>query len=171
MPAMTTKAKQMGLKTFQNFKIVTSCSNDPAERKQQGGTCMALVNHIVERHVQRGEDTPGLGQWNYIVVADPGDSTVTAQHKQLLTMQGVKNANPWKQWDKDFLATIQKWKEGRYKVLFMGDLNGSIEDANISKMLASTELYDIMRSHHGINNPKTFINGSHAIDMILADKE
>eukprot|EP00957_Ditylum_brightwellii_P211679 15366462-Ditylum_brightwellii.AAC.1 len=53
----------------------------------------------------------------------------------------------------------------------MGDLNGSIEYTNISKMLATTELYDVMRSHHSINSPKTVINGSCAIDMMLADKE
>eukprot|EP00957_Ditylum_brightwellii_P186702 14216266-Ditylum_brightwellii.AAC.1 len=101
------------------------------------------------------------------IQTDPGNSTIMAQHKRLLTMQCVKNANPRKQWDKDF----RKWKKGRYKSLFMGDLNGSIEDTNISEMLATTELYDIMRSHHSINSPKTFINGSRAFDMILADKE
>eukprot|EP00957_Ditylum_brightwellii_P074376 5650815-Ditylum_brightwellii.AAC.2 len=105
------------------------------------------------------------------IQTDPGNSTVMDQHKQLLTMQGVRNTNPWKQSDKDFLAAIQKWKEGRYKVLFMGDLNGSIEDTDISMILATTELYDAMRSHHGISSPKTFINESHVIDTILADKE
>eukprot|EP00957_Ditylum_brightwellii_P084043 6389535-Ditylum_brightwellii.AAC.1 len=50
-PAMTTKAKQMGLKIFWNFKIVMLCSNDSVEHKQQGGACMALVNHMVGRHI------------------------------------------------------------------------------------------------------------------------
>eukprot|EP00957_Ditylum_brightwellii_P158486 12063584-Ditylum_brightwellii.AAC.1 len=86
-------------------------------------------------------------------------------------MQGVKNANPWKQWDRDFLAAIRKWKEGRYNVFFMSDLNGSIKDTGISKMLATNKLYGVMQSHHGVNSPKTFINGSCAIDTILADKE
>eukprot|EP00957_Ditylum_brightwellii_P146853 11179586-Ditylum_brightwellii.AAC.1 len=53
----------------------------------------------------------------------------------------------------------------------MGYLNGSIEDAGISKMLATTEIYDVMRSHHSISSPKSFINGSRAIGMILADEE
>eukprot|EP00957_Ditylum_brightwellii_P043877 3327497-Ditylum_brightwellii.AAC.1 len=150
-----------------------SCSDNPTDHKQQGDTCMAPVNNMVGRHVQSGEDASGFGQWIYIKIAgkhqrkivlitgyrlcvqsDPGDSTVTAQHKQLLTMKGIKNVNPRKQWDKDFLDAVKKWKDGGNKVFFMGDLNGSIEDADISKLLATAEFYDVMRSHHGINSQK-----------------
>eukprot|EP00957_Ditylum_brightwellii_P074375 5650815-Ditylum_brightwellii.AAC.1 len=61
MPAMTTKATQMGLKTCWNFKLVMPCSDDPTEHKQQGGTYMVLVNNMVGRHVQSREDTSGPG--------------------------------------------------------------------------------------------------------------
>eukprot|EP00957_Ditylum_brightwellii_P209378 15361487-Ditylum_brightwellii.AAC.1 len=85
-------------------------------------------------------------------------------------MHGISNTQPHKQWDMDFFAAFKKWRSKGNRVTFMGDLNGGIDDTDISKLLAAAELYNVIAAHHGINSPKMRINGPHAIDLLLADK-
>eukprot|EP00957_Ditylum_brightwellii_P173350 13198271-Ditylum_brightwellii.AAC.1 len=48
-------------KIFKNAKIITSTSDDPAGWRQQGGTCIGLVNSMVGRKMSGGEDNKGPG--------------------------------------------------------------------------------------------------------------
>eukprot|EP00957_Ditylum_brightwellii_P068625 5210312-Ditylum_brightwellii.AAC.1 len=59
----------MGRTKWDNFKLITSSSNDPADCHQRGGTCIGLVNNIVGRKTTSREDTKGLGQWSYVKIA------------------------------------------------------------------------------------------------------
>eukprot|EP00957_Ditylum_brightwellii_P144289 10993042-Ditylum_brightwellii.AAC.1 len=69
---MRREAEQMGSKIFKSAKIITSNSDDPAGWKQQGGTCIGLVNGIVGRKMSGGEDNKGLGRWSYVQIAGKG---------------------------------------------------------------------------------------------------
>eukprot|EP00957_Ditylum_brightwellii_P083511 6348610-Ditylum_brightwellii.AAC.1 len=66
---MIREAGKMGFKIFKNFKIITSTSNDPAGWKQQGGTCIGLVNGMVGRKMSGGEYNKRLGRWSYVQIA------------------------------------------------------------------------------------------------------
>eukprot|EP00957_Ditylum_brightwellii_P016421 1235151-Ditylum_brightwellii.AAC.1 len=59
----------MEFKLFQNFKLETSCNDNPVAHKQTGSTCIALVNNMVGRKISSVEDKSGLGQWSYILNA------------------------------------------------------------------------------------------------------
>eukprot|EP00957_Ditylum_brightwellii_P139476 10630063-Ditylum_brightwellii.AAC.1 len=59
-PKLIHEAEKMGVKLFKQFKVITSASDDPAEWKQTGGTCIGLVNGMVGRKMQGGEDGKGL---------------------------------------------------------------------------------------------------------------
>eukprot|EP00957_Ditylum_brightwellii_P142174 10832006-Ditylum_brightwellii.AAC.1 len=63
---MRREAEKVGSKIFKNAKTITSTSNDPAGWKQQGCTCIGLVNGIVGRKISGGEDNKGLGRWSYV---------------------------------------------------------------------------------------------------------
>eukprot|EP00957_Ditylum_brightwellii_P073334 5573137-Ditylum_brightwellii.AAC.1 len=43
---MESKAQYMGRKLFKNFTLVTSCSDNPAQYYQQGGTCIRITNRL-----------------------------------------------------------------------------------------------------------------------------
>eukprot|EP00957_Ditylum_brightwellii_P180337 13738212-Ditylum_brightwellii.AAC.2 len=100
----------MGRTVWKNFKLITSCSDDPVGRKQQGGTCIGFVNDIVGRHIASSEDETGICGWNYVQIAgkdqrviklvttykpcvqsDTGDDTVTAQKKITHHKRGQRN--------------------------------------------------------------------------------
>eukprot|EP00957_Ditylum_brightwellii_P200536 15288117-Ditylum_brightwellii.AAC.1 len=59
----------MGQTIWKNVKIITSCSDDPAGSKQQGGMCIGLVISMVGCHITSGEDKTGLGCWSYVKIA------------------------------------------------------------------------------------------------------
>eukprot|EP00957_Ditylum_brightwellii_P089815 6840105-Ditylum_brightwellii.AAC.1 len=109
---MRREAEKMGSKILKNAKIIISTSDDPVEWKQQGGTCIGLVTGMVRRKMSGGEDNKGLGRSSYVQIAgkeqkkvmfvtaykpcvqtNEGESTVTAHHKQILTMQRDTNAS------------------------------------------------------------------------------
>ena len=95
-----------------------------------------------------------------------GDSTVTAQQKRLLTIQGIKNS-PRKQWDDDFCRTINEWKKDGNEILWMGDLNGGMDDNDVADIMDQTELYEIFGAKHGDVKINTHIHGSKQIDFFL----
>eukprot|EP00957_Ditylum_brightwellii_P132035 10067481-Ditylum_brightwellii.AAC.1 len=65
------------------------------------------------------------------------------------------------------MKIFNTWKAERNTVFWMGDANGGLEDDDLAEVLSETELYNIMGSKHGINSPKTHINGSQAISFYL----
>eukprot|EP00957_Ditylum_brightwellii_P174498 13286217-Ditylum_brightwellii.AAC.2 len=87
-----------GLRIHDNYKLIVTLSNEFAEYKQPGGA-----------------NDKGLGHWCYTCIAGrdqhkvyfvvgyqpckenkPGDTTVNAQQKRLLTMQGEHDSKPGK---------------------------------------------------------------------------
>eukprot|EP00957_Ditylum_brightwellii_P030626 2320807-Ditylum_brightwellii.AAC.1 len=68
-PKMRREAKKMSSKIFKNAKIITSTSNDPAGWKQQGYTCIGLVNGMVGRKILGRGDNKGLSRWSYVQIA------------------------------------------------------------------------------------------------------
>eukprot|EP00957_Ditylum_brightwellii_P212136 15367006-Ditylum_brightwellii.AAC.2 len=173
------KVGQMGRRTWKIFKLVASCSDDPADEKQQGGTCIGLVNDMVGQHVTSGEDMSGLGRWSYVKIAgrdqceivcinvyklcvqsNLGDNTVTVQYNHLLTTQGVKETNPQKAWDRDLLKQLDQLREAESEIFFMVDANSGIADKEFGEFLAESQLYDMIGSKHAINSPKMHINGN-----------
>eukprot|EP00957_Ditylum_brightwellii_P110222 8407447-Ditylum_brightwellii.AAC.3 len=55
----------MGWRIWKIFMIITSSSDDLANRKHPGGTCIGIINNTVGRKCTPGEDKNGLGQWSY----------------------------------------------------------------------------------------------------------
>eukprot|EP00957_Ditylum_brightwellii_P109625 8361483-Ditylum_brightwellii.AAC.1 len=54
-PLLINKTEQMERKLWRNLKLIISCSNNPSERVQRGGTCIGIVNNMVGRKATGGE--------------------------------------------------------------------------------------------------------------------
>eukprot|EP00957_Ditylum_brightwellii_P187578 14284120-Ditylum_brightwellii.AAC.1 len=66
---MERKAKYMGRKIFNNFTIVTICSDDPAKYHQQGCTCIGVTNRMSGQIIDKNCNPSGLGRWSYVKIA------------------------------------------------------------------------------------------------------
>eukprot|EP00957_Ditylum_brightwellii_P130549 9958482-Ditylum_brightwellii.AAC.2 len=83
-----------------NYKLISTSSNDPSGYKQPSGTCLALVDKTVGRHMHSNNNNKGLEHWFYACIAGrdqhkvyfavgyqlckqnkPGDTTVNAPTK------------------------------------------------------------------------------------------
>eukprot|EP00957_Ditylum_brightwellii_P071424 5429722-Ditylum_brightwellii.AAC.1 len=67
-PNRISQANYLGQKINQNFKLVAASSNKAVKYKQMGEICTALVDNVVGRHIESGEDTSRLGRWTYISI-------------------------------------------------------------------------------------------------------
>eukprot|EP00957_Ditylum_brightwellii_P173907 13239477-Ditylum_brightwellii.AAC.1 len=65
-PNMISKNKCLSNKCFDNFTLTSSLSDDPAEHKQQGGTCVGVSNKITGRIIAMDNDFRGLGRWSLV---------------------------------------------------------------------------------------------------------
>eukprot|EP00957_Ditylum_brightwellii_P092102 7013010-Ditylum_brightwellii.AAC.1 len=124
-------------------------NNDPADWKQQGGTCIGLVDHMTGQRVNNGEDDKGM--------SDPGDNMVTAQQQHILTMQQATEQKPRQAWDKDMLKAIKQGKAEGNTVLLVIDVNSGLDDTELAELVAEAGLYDFMGAMHGPHTPKTHI--------------
>eukprot|EP00957_Ditylum_brightwellii_P168967 12861558-Ditylum_brightwellii.AAC.1 len=59
---MIRKAKYLGNKTVDNFTMVASSCNDPAERYQQGSTCMGVANKMTDCIISADSNDSRLGR-------------------------------------------------------------------------------------------------------------
>eukprot|EP00957_Ditylum_brightwellii_P030993 2348640-Ditylum_brightwellii.AAC.2 len=100
------------------------------------------------------------------VQTDKGDTTITAQHKCILTMQGDKEAKQRKAFNQGLLEEIRKWRKEGNTVFLGNDANSGIKDAELTEFIAEANLLDLMGTKYGIHLPNTHINGSHAVDFI-----
>eukprot|EP00957_Ditylum_brightwellii_P098190 7481378-Ditylum_brightwellii.AAC.1 len=140
---------------------------------------------MVGRIIQTGGDNSRLGRWSYVQIAgrdqkkvtivtayhpckqtNPGDSTVTAQQRQLLRQQGKKHPQPRTQWLHNIKLKINKWKQ-EGEVLFLVDANSGLKDNDFATFLAETGMCDTIGATHGMDAPNTQADGSKAIDFIL----
>eukprot|EP00957_Ditylum_brightwellii_P153864 11711250-Ditylum_brightwellii.AAC.1 len=137
-----------------------------------------------------GEDNKGLGRWSHVQIAGKdqkkvmlvtvykpcvqtkeGDSTVTAQHKQILTMQEDTNVSPWKAFNQDLLEEIRKWRNEGNTVVLGIDANRDVKEAELSEFPAEAKMYNLMQAKHGIHSPNTHIKGSHAVDFLFVTED
>eukprot|EP00957_Ditylum_brightwellii_P057340 4347584-Ditylum_brightwellii.AAC.1 len=100
-----------------NYKLIATLSSEPAEYKQPSGACLALVDKIVGRHMHSNADDK-VG-YQHCKQNKPGDTTINAQKKCLLTMQGEHDPKPRKVWDNNMLSLIWKWKKEGAEVTLM----------------------------------------------------
>eukprot|EP00957_Ditylum_brightwellii_P176651 13455016-Ditylum_brightwellii.AAC.1 len=185
-PKPSREADKMGYKVFNSFKIITSASNGPAGWKQPGGSCIDSVNGMVGWKMQGGEDKKGLGRWNYVQIAgrdqrqvifvsaykpctqsNEGASTVTVQHKHILTLQGDHDANSRKAFNQDLMRAIRQWQEGGNTVVVGIDANSKIDDDEVTMFLAETKMYDLAGAKHGKYTPNQHINETHAVNFLF----
>eukprot|EP00957_Ditylum_brightwellii_P188456 14346796-Ditylum_brightwellii.AAC.1 len=104
-----------GRRIHDNYKLIATSNDNLAGYKQPGGTCLALVDKTVGRHMYSNNNDKGPGHWCYACITGrdqhkvyfvvgcrpckqnkPGDTTVNAQQKRLLTMQGDHDPKPHK---------------------------------------------------------------------------
>eukprot|EP00957_Ditylum_brightwellii_P034794 2637133-Ditylum_brightwellii.AAC.1 len=64
-PNLTNNTAYKGQELFNNFKLITSSSNDLTGFYQQGGACMGITNKMTGRIRAADKDTSGLGCWSY----------------------------------------------------------------------------------------------------------
>eukprot|EP00957_Ditylum_brightwellii_P041057 3109585-Ditylum_brightwellii.AAC.1 len=76
-PNLINNATYEGQTLFNNFKIITSSSNNPAGFYQQRGTCMGMTNKMMGRIITTDKDTSGLGCWSYATIAGKDQKQVT----------------------------------------------------------------------------------------------
>eukprot|EP00957_Ditylum_brightwellii_P050436 3824434-Ditylum_brightwellii.AAC.1 len=58
-----------GCHTHDNYKLIATSSNEPAEYKQPGGTCLDLVDTTIRWHMHSNANDKGLGRWCYACIA------------------------------------------------------------------------------------------------------
>eukprot|EP00957_Ditylum_brightwellii_P145687 11092611-Ditylum_brightwellii.AAC.1 len=66
---MESKARYMARKLFENFTLVTSCSDGPAQYYQQGGPCIGITSRLSGRIINSDCNPSGLGRWSYVKLA------------------------------------------------------------------------------------------------------
>eukprot|EP00957_Ditylum_brightwellii_P146508 11154369-Ditylum_brightwellii.AAC.1 len=99
-----------------------------------------------------------------------GSSTVIAQQKRLLTMKGRTDFNVRKEWDNNILTLVKEWKAQGAEIALMMDANKVLEEKALGELIAITEMYDFMSSHHGHQSPNTYIDRSKSIEFTIGTK-
>lgn len=62
------------------------------------------------------------------------------------------------------------WKEEGNKIVWMGDLNGGMDDNNVAETMDHTQLYKILGAIHSDVKINTHTHGSRQIDFFLETK-
>ena len=132
-----------------------------------------------------GSDDKGLGRWCYVqlsrkynkhiwVIAtyrvckqgNGGSETAYMQQVRILSRQENIKPDPWTQWTKDLLQFVKTIPKGD-EILVIGDMNGDLEDQELSTFLAEAELYDLVTATHTESTPPTYIRGNKTIDHMF----
>eukprot|EP00957_Ditylum_brightwellii_P043506 3298297-Ditylum_brightwellii.AAC.1 len=74
---MISKAKYLGNKCFDNFTLAASLSDNPAEHKQQGGTCLGITNKFTGRIIAMDNVSRGLSRWSFVKLAGKDQKQIT----------------------------------------------------------------------------------------------
>eukprot|EP00957_Ditylum_brightwellii_P014308 1077030-Ditylum_brightwellii.AAC.1 len=81
-------------------------------------------------------------------------------------MRGEKYPNPRKQWYKDLLPEINKWKKEE-EILLLTDTNSSLNNKDFSKFVTEAGLFDIMGQIHRAGGINSLIKGTKRIYFAL----
>ena len=152
---------------------------------------MATTGKFVGRVANTETDTYGLGRWCYTCISgrygkkiyivtsyrvsqestSKGETTAHKQQVRLLRKREIDNPNPKKQWGEDLTPIIKSWIAQGAQVLLMLDANSPLTDANFSKFVTDTGLFDILGALHGIDSPRSYNRGSRTIDYLLGTED
>eukprot|EP00957_Ditylum_brightwellii_P092390 7034799-Ditylum_brightwellii.AAC.1 len=100
---MIAQANQYDRKIHKHYKLIAASSNKEAGYKGMGGTCMGMVDNIVGRHMESGEDTCGLDRWAYDmypIKPRVRNSSSTIKGAAYHDRKKERKGNVCKEWDK-----------------------------------------------------------------------
>eukprot|EP00957_Ditylum_brightwellii_P204626 15340178-Ditylum_brightwellii.AAC.1 len=129
-------------------------SSKYASYKQMGGTCTSMIDNIVGCHITSGEEESGLGRWTY----------------RLFTIKGRTDVSIHKEWDSNTLTLVKQWKAQGAKFALVMDANVGLEEKALGELITTTEIYDLMSSHHGHQSSNTHMDRSNTIEFIFGTK-
>lgn len=99
--------------------------------------------------------------------ATPGNETVFMQQKRLLTLQGIENPKPRKQWAEDITKQLIEWIAEGAKVVLCMDANADLQEPHLRKILTDTGMVDLVANKLGSELPETYVNGKRTVDHIF----
>eukprot|EP00957_Ditylum_brightwellii_P131885 10057402-Ditylum_brightwellii.AAC.1 len=73
MPSRVNQANYIRRRINIFFKLVATSSDEAAGYRQMDGTCTAMADNIVDRHMESGKDDKDLGRWMYICITGKDD--------------------------------------------------------------------------------------------------
>eukprot|EP00957_Ditylum_brightwellii_P122260 9323424-Ditylum_brightwellii.AAC.1 len=82
-------------------------------------------------------------------------------------MRGKPNAIICKEWDKDILNLINKWKEKDADIILMVGTNEGLDEKALGELILFAGMYNLMSTNHGLDTPNTHIKGSKALEYIF----
>ena len=88
------------------------------------------------------------------------------QQVRILSRQKNIKPDPRTQWTKDLLQFVKTIPKGD-EIIVVGDMNGDLEDQELSTFLAEAELYDLVTATHTESPPPTYIRGNKTIDHMF----
>jgi hypothetical protein len=156
-----------------------------------GGTLTGISNELCGRFQSSGSDPHGLGRWSFIqLTAKDGKSLVvvtayrvcnanigtsgasTAFHQQwnLLRQKGILIPNPRKQFIKDLIIEVNKWKSAGADIILGGDFNERLGDTQdgLAHLVTACDLADPHATFHGTDGePSTYSRGSKRLDYVF----
>ena len=77
------------------------------------------------------------------------------------------NPNTKQLFNNDLIQHLTQWLHKNYEIILMIDVNSTILDYKIQKIIRSGQLYDLLASKNGVHTPNTYIRGTQTIDYIF----
>ena len=99
--------------------------------------------------------------------AKPGHDTAFMQQKRLLTLKGIENPKPRKQWTDDLTLQLESWIREDAEIILCMDANADLLEPALQKMLSTTGLIDLVAHQLGSCLPETYVRGKRTIDHIF----
>ena len=152
---------------------------------QQGGTCIATNECLVDNYVDSGVDDTGLGRWSWIrlkgkntvtrivvayspcVTRKTAQSATIAQHRRYWRMRN-NSLCPRRLFRFQLIDQLKDWRANGEKLILMMDGNEDMLKGPLSRMLRTDELEmnEVVTTKTNREKIPTFIRGSRQIDGI-----
>ena len=133
-----------------------------------------------------GEDTHGLGRWNWITLQGkqerittiitiyrPGKNQTTLDRQQAHTSKKrpsvAKSIGPQELWDKELTALVSAFINKGHEIIIGGDWNDNLNNntGQVRKMMQNIGLSELLITRYG-KGPETYQSGTNTIDGIFA---
>lgn len=187
--AAYTKWNDITRRTFRTSKCSFSESDiQSSGHYKPGGTITTVVGKWQARITERGKDPSGLGRWSFVKISSNKKNliiitayrpcktvgpTTTWTQQWLLLRESQKDPDPIKQFDKDLMETLGKWKAEHHEIILLINANEEIgaKPGSLNQTIASAGLIDLISSKHGAKSfPNTYARGSKRIDYIFGSE-